>query len=204
MKSQARTLVVGATLLALGLWLLAAGGRGLADDKADLRGSIEKAAAAIEKGDMPEAKRIADEIGKSSVEIEAVMNLMGKRIAASGKGGLGVGKKPGGILPDGIELKIIDLAKKALPPARLDKESEALVELGYRVAAIAEVAKAKPPEKDEAGKTKKDWLEFADGMRKAADGFIEAAKEKKGPAIKAAASKLNASCTNCHSKFRDS
>jgi len=199
MKLHARTLLVGAAVLALGLWVLAAGSQGGGGNRADTRALVQKLADAIEKGDADQANKLVEEISKA--DLEDVMNLMSKR--GGKKEAFGFGPTPGASKDDGIELKVGNLAKRAPAPAQAEKESKAIMEMAYRVAAISAVAKAKAPEKDEGDKKKKDWLEYADSMRKSAEELAEAAKEKKGPEIKAAAAKLNSACNNCHGKFRD-
>jgi len=202
MKAHLRTMVAGASGLALGIWFLAAGGRMQADDATNVREAIQKAALALASGDAGAADKIANELAKSA-ELEEVMNLMSKRNSATKKGGLGVGSKPGAIVPDGIEAKIQNLGKKPLQARQLDKESEALTEMAYRVEAIAGVATAKAPEKDEGAKKKKDFLEWAADMKKGAEELATAAKAKDPQKVKTAAASLNSACNNCHGVFRD-
>jgi hypothetical protein len=202
MMKHARLLVAGLAVTVLGLGALTAGRLAGAEDKGDLKGSVQKVADALSKGDMAAAKKDAEEIAKG-IEVEDVMNLMGMRKAGAKKAVFGIGKEPGEIKPDGIEAKITNISKKALPAGQLEKESDALTEMGYRVAAIAEVAKIKAPAKDEGAKKKADWLTWADSMKKAADELAEAAKDKKPQEVKTAAAKLNSACNNCHGVFRD-
>jgi hypothetical protein len=201
MKTYLRTMVAGAAVLALGLVLLAASGRTQADDAANIRDAVQKAANSLANGDNAAAEKIATDLAKAVEQLEDVMNLMSKR-TPSGKGGLGVGK-PGEFMPDGIEAQIQNLSKKPLPPGRLDKESDALIEMAYRVEAISEVAKAKAPEKDQGAKKKKDYLEWAGDMKKSAQELAEAAKTKDAKKVKSAAASLNNACNNCHGVFRD-
>jgi cytochrome c556 len=65
------------------------------------------------------------------------------------------------------------------------------------------VAKAKAPEKDEGAKKKKDYLEWAGDMKKAAQELAAAAKAKDPQKVKVAAATLNNACNNCHGVFRD-
>jgi Cytochrome C' len=203
MRAHLGALAVGAMALAMGFWFLTAGNSGAANDKGDARTVVQNLADTVAKGDAEQAKTMAAEYAKDG-DLEAVMYLMKKREnKGKAKGYFGVGKEPGSVQPDGIEAKIQGLGKKPPSQAQLDKESEALVEMAYRIAAIAEIAKAKPSEKANNAAKKKDWAEFAQSMRSGADELAEAAKEKKGPAIKAAASKIYSSCNNCHGSFRD-
>jgi Cytochrome C' len=202
MKQQARVLVTGTAALSLAIGFLVVGSGGAADDKADLRDIIQKIADALEKKDSEQAKKLAEEVAKSH-DLDDVMNLMSKRDPAGKAKRFGVGKKPGAITPDGIEAKIQNMGKKPLPQPQIDKEAPDLVEMAYRVAAIAEVAHAKPPEKDEPKKKKKDWLAWSGDMQKKALSLAEAAKAKKPTEIKNAIATLNSTCNECHGVFRD-
>src|SRR5262249_46803146 len=150
MMTHARVLLTGAALLVLGLCILAAGNGSAADEKGAYE-ALRKLADVVEQGDMDAAKRAAKDIAKK-YELDDVMHAFGLR----SKKGFGLGDKPGAITPDGIEAKLIGLAKKALPPKQLEKEAAALARAGYVSAAIAEIAKFKVPEKD-AKKNPKDW-----------------------------------------------
>jgi hypothetical protein len=202
MKKQARVLVTGTAVLSLAIGFLAVGSGGAADDKADLRIIVQKIADAIEKKDSDQAKKLAEEVAKNN-DLDDVMNLMSKRDAAGKAKRFGVGKKPGVISPDGIEAKIQNMGKKPLPQTQIDKEAADLVVMAYRVAAIAEVAHAKPPEKDEPKKKKKDWLEWSSDLEKSALALAEVAKAKKPMEIKNAVAALNTNCNTCHAVFKD-
>jgi hypothetical protein len=184
------------------MWLLTAGSGGAADAEKDVREAVQRLADAIEKDDMAQAKSAAEDIAKS-YELEEVMNTMAKRDPGGKKKAFGVGPKAGAITPDGIEAKIQNMSKAPKPQAQINKEAVALAQMAYRVAAIAEVAKVKTPEKDEGQKKRKDWTAWADDMKQASLQLAEAARSKKAPAVKAAAAKLNSSCNNCHGTFRD-
>jgi hypothetical protein len=202
MKKRARMLVMGTTVLSLAIGFLVVASSGAADDKADLRSIVQRIADAIEKKDMDQAKQLAQQVAKGN-DLEDVMHLMNKRDPAGKAKVFGVGKKPGAISPDGIEAKVQNLGKKAKPQPEINKESPALVEMAYRIAAIAEVAHAKPPEKDEPKKKKSDWTEWSSDMKKTAIEMADAAKAKKPTDIKNAAAKLNTTCNTCHAAFRD-
>src|SRR6266849_3211662 len=148
MMKQARVLVMGTVALSLAIGFMVAGSSGAADDKGDLRVLIQKIADAIEKKDAGQAMKLAEEIAKST-DLDDVMHLMSKRDPAGKNKYFGVGKKPNTVLPDGIEAKIQNLGKVAKKQPDIDKESADLVEMAYRVAAIAEFAHAKPPEKED-------------------------------------------------------
>ncbi|HEV3119452.1 MAG TPA: hypothetical protein VGY58_20515 [Gemmataceae bacterium] len=200
MKARARVLLCWAGILALAGGFVVAGSSGAGDDKSDVRDAVQKVADAIQKGDADQAKMLAGEVAKDG-ELEAVMYLMKKRDAkGKAKGYFGLGKTPGAIQPDGIEPKLLNISKRLTQP-QVDKEAEALAEMGYRIAAIAEIAKVKP--NDKAAKKKPEWAQYADAMGKAGTELAEAAKEKKALAVKAAAAKAVGACNNCHISFRD-
>jgi len=202
MKKQAGVLVTGTAALSLAIGFLVVGSGGAADDKADLRSTIQKIADALEKKDSDQAKKLAEEVAKNH-DVEDVMHLMSKRDLAGKAKVFGVGKKPGAVTPDGIEAKVQNMGRKPLPQAQIDKESADLAEMAYRVAAIAEVAHAKPPEKDEPKKKKKDWMEWSDDMKKSALALADIAKTKKPVEIKTAVATLNSNCNTCHAVFKD-
>jgi soluble cytochrome b562 len=202
MKKETRVLVSGTAVLSLAIGFLAAGSGGAADDKADLRATLQKIADAIEKKDSDQAKKLAEDVAKNN-DLEDVMHLMSKRDPAGKAKVFGVGKKPGAIQPDGIEAKVQNMGKRALPQKQIDKESADLTEMAYRIAAISEVAHAKPPEKEDAKKKKKDWLEWSADMKKNALALAEAAQAKKPTEIKNAVANLNTTCNTCHGVFRD-
>jgi cytochrome c556 len=130
------------------------------------------------------------------------MNFMKRRDTAKNKSKVfGIGDPAGSIKPDGIEARLLILGK--INKGQLDKESSALVIMGNRIAAIAEIAKAKVPEKDEGSKKKKDWLEWAGTMEQGAIELAGAARAKNLADLKKAAAKLNSACANCHGVFRD-
>jgi soluble cytochrome b562 len=202
MTKQARVLVTGAAVLSLAIGLLAASSGGAADDKADLRSTVQKIAEAIAQKDSDQAKKLAETVAKNN-DLEDVMHLMSKRDPAGKAKVFGVGKKPGAVTPDGIEAKVQNMGKRALPQKQIDKEASDLTEMAYRIAAIAEVAHAKPPEKEDAKKKKKDWMEWSSDMKKTALQVAEAAQAKKPTEIKNAVAKLNTVCNTCHGVFRD-
>ena len=195
MTTQTRWLVVGMLALAVGFgfWVAMSGA---ADD--DAKTTVPKIAAALEKNDAADAKKQAAALAKSA-EIEDVMHVFSLRRSK----GLGVGTKPDAIKPDGIEAKIMDLAKKPLPQEQLNTQADALLQMAYVSAAIGEVAHAKPPEKDEGKKKKSDWLKWSTDMRDSALQFAVAVKDKKPASVQKAATKLYGSCTQCHGVFKD-
>lgn len=196
MISHSRLGVAGLAGLLLSFGFLAGERSRAADDKSLIE-SIQKLSAALEKNDS-NAKKLAGEIAQK-VDLEDLMHLFALRA----KKGLGVGAKPGAVMPDGLEKKLTELAKKPLDSKQVGDESEALTRMGYDMAALAAVAGAKPPAKDEGKKKKKDWIAFSDELREASLQLAAAAKSKKAADLHKAASKADGSCTKCHEIFRE-
>jgi hypothetical protein len=168
----------------------------LAAAKKDSTPYVVKLADLIEKNDEAGAKKQAATIADEFEDLDKVMRLFKIR-GPKGKG-LGIGPARNKIKPDGIELKLLDLAKGPLPAGKLAKEADALVKTGYHIAAIAEVAHAKAPTHPK----KQDWLDWSSDLKKAGIDLAKAAKDKDAKGITAAATKANASCASCHMIFR--
>ncbi len=201
MRTHLRFFGVTATVLGLGLWFVATAGKA-ADEKDQLRESVLKLADTLKDNKADDAKKQAAAIADKIDDVEELMHLMSPR-RPKGKGpGIGIGNKPGAIAPDGIEQKIQALAKKPLLAAQLGKESEALERMAYIAAAIGQVANAKPPDKDDGKKKKKDWLTWSQEMHDAALELAAAVKKKDAAAIKTASGKVDAKCTSCHDVFK--
>jgi hypothetical protein len=189
-----RYLLTGIATLALGAFLVVIGTSLAGEDK--LGKQIDAIADAVGKGDA-KVKDMASKVAKDQDgEVYDIMMLMKPRKMGK-KSGLGVGTPEDGIVPDGIELKIRDMSRDVISGAKLKKEGEAISQMAHRVAAIAEITKQLSPKKD-----KKLWDEFTESMRESADELAKAVKDNSPAEVKTAASKLNASCNNCHSKFR--
>jgi len=99
---------------------------------------------------------------------------------------------------NGIEEKIRSLAKKKLTDAALKKSASEMVLLGYRTAVLADVVNDLAP----AQKTKL-WRDFSAQMRAASIRLAQASRKRDADAIFKAASSLEASCTSCHSEFKN-
>lgn len=181
------TLTAGAVL---SLSVLAAVGSAADDDAKAARDAIMKVAGMYEKGKDADAKK--EGAGVKS-ELEDVMNLMLPRKGAD-KGGIGVGDKPGAIVPDGIEKKLQDLEKNA-PKAG---EAKALEKTAYIVLAIAAATENKLPK----GKKPGPWKKYNADFEKNAQGFLEATKKGDPKGIQAAAKSLNNACITCHNDYK--
>jgi hypothetical protein len=195
MSSYVRRMAVGG-VLALGVWLLATGGRA-ADEDEDL-----KAAQAAQKDIIALAKSMKGgklapaqvEAVKKKHELEHVMYVFKPR----DKGGLGVGPKS---KADGIEFKLVNLAKRA--PKMTDKQKADLVWMGQVTAVMGDLTKLYEAPKSKMGKTPADWKKYSEDMKKTALEFIKAVESGDPKKVKAAADNVNTSCNDCHSGFRD-
>lgn len=194
MRRHVRWAAVGAAGLLWSMGVLS----GRAADDADVKSAVQKIAAALDKNNTAEAKKVATETAKNVKDFEDVMHLFALRT----KKGLGVGPKPGAVTPDGIEKKVETLADKDLTAAQMAAEAEALAQMGNDMAAIAEISLAKKPAKDEGKKKVADWVKWSTEMRDAGLALAAAAKKKDAAGVKKAADKANTSCTKCHDVFR--
>jgi hypothetical protein len=188
--------IIGLAVTALAAFCVAQG-TGAGENK-EVVSAIDKIAAAHKKGDKAAAEKEGQAVGKKLQELYEAMDLMKPRK----KDGVGVGAKPGAITPDGIEQMLLKIGRDAPSPAFMNKSSDALEEMAYRIAGIAEVALAKSPAKDKGKQLVKDWVEWSKDMRDSALELAAASKAKSGANVKTAASKLNNSCNSCHSIFR--
>ena len=190
-----RTLIVGGLALALGLTTSA-----LALALQGKKGSLEPLDALAKKAQdatfAEECKKVA-----GSLELDPVMHSFKPRA----KGGFGIGMKAG-LVPanqDGIEAYLPTLSKKGLSAADAGKLADPIIAMCNRVLAIAEVSDHLWPESKESSKSKKKWLDLNEIMKVGAKDLSEAVSTKNYAGVKKAASKLNSSCTDCHSVFRD-
>jgi hypothetical protein len=184
--------------LAAAFWFLTVVTSGSAADDKDLQGTILKIADSLEKKDADGAKKLAQTLKEE--EIEDVMHFFKPRKDK----GLGIGPKPGAVLPDGIELKVIAMAMNELPQKELNEHADDLARAAYIAAAVAEVAKDKcPVTKKEGDKDPKDWKNWTESLQKAALELADAAKMKKPAVVKAAADKVDGVCKSCHKVFKE-
>lgn len=180
-------------MLAIAGWLIFST-VGTAEGDKGLQKSIQGVADAIGKGDSKGAEEMAKKIAKKEEEVYGVMLLLKPRA----RKGFGVGKE-GEVFPDGIELKIRALSRDITSKQKLEKESAALVEMAHRTAAVALISGYLAPS---AAAKKKDWMEFNKEMTESTGELVIAIKSGSPAEVKKAATRLNTSCNNCHSKFR--
>lgn len=196
MTKHARVGLAGVALAAVAAWVASVGATRAAPDDA-VKGGVQKLADALEKGDADAAKKQATDLAKE--DLHDFMHLFKLR----SKQGFGVGAKADVIQPDGIEDKLKALSKDGIKADQLEKESADLVKMAYVTAALASVALAKAPEKDDGALKRADWLKWAGEVRAGADELAKAAKAKKADDVKAIAAKIDKNCTSCHGVFRD-
>jgi len=185
-----------AALLALGLWSMTGFG---ADDEDEDKKAIKEAQEAVIKlvdamnGKKGDVKAQAEAIHKKFSELKHVMWVYKPR----NKGGIGMGK-------DGasIETEINKLgstsSKARLTPKKVADMKGDLVKAAEISQALAEVTEFYVPKKNPA-----KWKEYTNDMRKGAAELMVAARSGDVAKVKKAANNLSASCTNCHSDFRD-
>jgi hypothetical protein len=170
-----------------------------------------------DKGAARDINRLADKIARKD---DAVLKEEARRVARKYKynrplmtlfrprtgqgGGLGVGRKPGAVQPDGIEAKIKALARTAPGPAELEEQGDALVRMAEVTAAVAEVTRQKCEVQRKTGRLDpKDWERWSDGVRQSSLELAEAVRARDPDRVKAVAARLSANCTSCHRIFRE-
>ena len=180
-------LVVGVSVLAVA--------RGDKDDEA---ANLKAAAAAA-----PEVNKLADMAGdpaalkKESAAISAKFELLPIMWAFKPK-------SKSGIMPgQGIELNLLKLGKKPLPAGELATRAPELKRMAEVTRGIAEVTPAYASKFTKTAKEAAQWKGFAADMQKESDGLLAAIKSKNPKSIKDAANHVNATCNDCHEKFRD-
>jgi soluble cytochrome b562 len=196
MSKLTRAVALGSVLL-LAVVLLAGG---------DVRAAADEDTKKAQADILDLAKKIAD--GKNvAQEATAIkkkyedLNTLMHAYKPSEKGGIGTGL--GTPKSDGIEIKIINLGKRAVPGDTLKKEQQALTKIGHINAALAEITTHYAPAKPKGGKGAKEWKQYCSDMKEASLELVKAAKANDAKQVKAAATKLNDACNSCHSDFRD-
>lgn len=197
MPKWALTSVTG-TALAIGL-SLAAVSHVQAQDKKEIAKKAQAAVVAAGEGLASGDKAKVKEVEK--FDLDPIMHSFKPRA----RGGIGFGEKAGLVPPneDGIESKLISLGKKPLSAGDAGKFQGAISTLAYQVLAIGEASDAKWPESKDKSKSKDKWLEYNAIMKDGSKELAEAAKAKDSAKIKTSAAKVNRSCNECHTVFRD-
>lgn len=200
--TRMRAWMTGGVLLSLAALILVSGTGLAGDDEKAQQAQILKIAAAL-KTNKEDGQKMAAAMAKtqkydSLASLEPIMH--GFKVRK--KGGFGVGKTPGAVTPDGIELKINELQRDGVTATALAKQAEAIEELAYVSAAIAEVAKHLETKEFKGKMSKKDFVALAERMADGAYKLAGAANKKGAAEIKSAAKLVNEACNACHSQFR--
>jgi hypothetical protein len=120
------------------------------------------------------------------------------------RGGLGAGASAA--LPanrDGIEMRLLFLARKVPTAAEMNADAEHLVRLATVTAAMATLLDAYVPLRRVGNQDPNDWRKWTAEMRVASEELEGAARAKDAMGTRAAAQRLRASCADCHNVFRD-
>jgi hypothetical protein len=182
----------GVSVLAVALAL--GTGNAALDDEANA--AVNAIADKLEKGDAAGAKKDATELAKN--DLDSIMHAF----KLKKQKGIGLLKLKDTTIPDGVELAINGIADGKVSAAAIKKETAALTRAGYVSQAIALVAVAKAPDKDDGKKKVSDWKEWSSNMVAASQEFTNAAKAGDAAALKKAANKLKNSCDSCHPLFK--
>ena len=196
MSRYARRWVVSAAL-ALGIGLLAVSAGRSDDDEEEAKATKAARDAVLD---------LVSKMAKGNVDKEAAaiakkhdIEYVMRQFKPRDKGGLGVGPVKKG---DGIELKILSLEKTKLSPMELKKQAEDLIKMAQVTQGIATVSQHYPPPKKMKADPK-NWKKYFDETKKQSQELIKAVKANDPTQVKKVASKLNDSCLNCHTEFRD-
>ena len=154
------------------------------DLRAADKDGILKIVALIKAGKTDDAKAAAKAYAGKNEELDELM--------------AGFSKK-NGLIPGGIEVTLRDFEKKGVGAGALLNPS--FQDLGAMTSAIALVCDALPAPKGQKG-TPAEWTAFAKDMSDKGDKLQAAFKMKLPAAIQSASAAVNASCSNCHAKFR--
>jgi hypothetical protein len=184
-----------AALLGLGLWTMTA----LSADEEKQAGqeAVLKLAEAMKNGGNVQGQIAA--ITKKFDELEPLMWVYKPRK----KGGIGMGKDGA----EDIELTLGKIgnprAKAKLNPKKLAEMKADLIKTGDLSKAIAEIAEQGKYVQQYGKKNMAMWKKYTKDMKDGAEKLIKAAKADSVPDVTKAANDLSASCTNCHSDFRE-
>lgn len=181
-----------------GLVVCAIAGAGWAAHTASVRENVLRLADAIGRKD-PAANHLVTELTPQT-PVEDAMDLMKLRKQK----GFGVGPAASGRSDDGIEAKLLNLAKRPPKPGDVQTGAADWAHAGYVAAAIARIAEAQCPVKAKQGKKDPaNWTKWCQDMSREAVNFAAACDGKDPRAIHDAAKKLTATCNACHADFKD-
>ncbi len=185
-----------AALLALGLFSITALSAD-DDEKKAAQEAVLKLVDSMNGGG--NAKGQLDAITKKFDELEPLMWVYKPRK----KGGVGMGKNG----EDDIELTLGKIGnprgKAKLTAPKLAQMKADLIKAAELSKAIAEITEQDKYAQQYGKKNVAKWKDYAKEMKKGADELIKAVKSDSVPQVTKAANDLSASCTNCHSDFRE-
>ena len=190
------SLTGSAFVLAVGIqWVPQAQAQDKKEIAKKIQATVIAAGESLASGDASKVKEL------EKFDLDPIMHSFKPRA----RGGIGFGPMVGFVPPneDGLESKLISLAKKPLSPADATRLESAISVAAHQILAIAMVSDSKWPENKDKSKSKEKWAEFNTIMKDSAKDLAAAAKSKNSAKIKSSASSLNRSCNECHTAFRD-
>jgi soluble cytochrome b562 len=168
--------------------------------KEDVKALADKAA----KANWDDLSKAGQELAKKKkYELLDVMTSFKPRRPGGKVSGIGVGAKPGSVTPDGIEAQVINLSRRVVA-ANLKNDKD-LIRMAEQTEAVASISTHMPNElarKNAANM--KEWQKWSKDMYDHAQALRKALGAKNPAQVKAAAQKLNGTCNECHTKYRDS
>jgi hypothetical protein len=185
-----------AALLGLGLWSITALSAD-DDDKKAAQEAVLKLVDAMNKGGDVKGQIAA--ITQKFDELEPIMWVYKPKK----KGGIGMGKD--GV--DDIELTLGKIGsptgKAKLTPQKLAGMKADLIKVGELSRAVALISEQDKYVQNYGKKNAAKWKDYTKEMKKGAEELLKAVKSDSVNDVKKAANNLSASCTNCHSDFRE-
>jgi hypothetical protein len=115
------------------------------------------------------------------------------------KGGVGVGKWQQG-KANGIESKLLILARRDPTAAQLKAESADLLKMTHVLIASAEVTKVGAPNYNSSSRRKR-YLQDCDEMKGGSLDLLKAVKDSDTKATRKAALRIQNACSGCHSRL---
>jgi cytochrome c556 len=189
--------VVPVVVLALGVWFLAVS-QAREDAAKAAAADVLKLADAV--SDPAAVKKLAKSIAEKYDDLGPIMRQM----KAREKGGLGVGPTPGAVVPDAIELTLLQMGgRKGITAADLKANNADYQRIAEVVCGIAEVTPYYGPKLLKRPGQRRRWDAFANDMNEWGHELLTVVKANDATNLKQTAGRLNQSCNDCHTGFRD-
>jgi hypothetical protein len=186
-----------AALLGLGFWSITVLSAEDEEKKAAQEAVLKLVDAMNGKGGDVKAQIAA--ITEKFDELEPIMWVYKPR----NKGGVGMGKNGA----DDIELTLGKIgnpkAKAKLTAKKLAEWKDDLIKAGELSKAVAAIAEQDKYTQQYGKKDAAKWKNYTKDMKKGGEALIKAVQQGSVLQVIKAANDLSASCTNCHSDFRD-